>query len=534
MKFKRLSSIGMVISLGFGFVMSLLGLLRVTAEAAQAAPSGELRVCTNGCMYTSLQAAVDAANPGDMIKVAEGTYTDIHLRQGITQVVYISKSLSILGGYTAQNWDIPAPDQHPTILDAGGQGRAMVISDTQGVTIQGLSLTGGNAQGLGGAYYQEPAGGGLYVQAMTVTLTNNHIYSNSAQSTWSPAGFGGGIYVRGDAITITNNLIEQNLANSVGQGFGGGIQFYDCHHVLIKENIIQGNSAAANGNGDGGGIDMVACKDVRIEGNTIAENMSSNGADASGGGVYLSGCDLVTINRNRIQKNLASRYGWGYGGGLYLRASNRINLDSNIISENIAAANPNAAGWGGGAYLAWNEAQFSNNVFADNHAITTGSGLYLAGSTLRLVHTTVARNHGGDAGIYVGSTPWGDDRSNVEMLNTIIVSHTVGITVTANNTLTLNATLWHANTDDFGGDGTLNHAQDYAGDPDFSADGYHIQSGSAAIDQGVDAGVTTDVDGEARPQGGGYDLGVDEQLKIFRVYLPMMAKSPEMKKLVVP
>jgi hypothetical protein len=45
-------------------------------------------------------------------------------------------------------------------------------------------------------------------------------------------------------------------------------------------------------------------------------------------------------------------------------------------------------------------------------------------------------------------------------------------------------------------------------DPD-SGD-YHIGPGSAAIDAGVDAGVTTDIDGEARPFGAGYDLGADE------------------------
>jgi uncharacterized repeat protein (TIGR01451 family) len=35
-------------------------------------------------------------------------------------------------------------------------------------------------------------------------------------------------------------------------------------------------------------------------------------------------------------------------------------------------------------------------------------------------------------------------------------------------------------------------------------------AGSAAIDKGVDAGVTVDIDGETRPFGLGYDLGADE------------------------
>ncbi len=106
----------------------------------------------------------------------------------------------------------------------------------------------------------------------------------------------------------------------------------------------------------------------------------------------------------------------------------------------------------------------------------------------------------------------------MQVSNTIIVSHTVGITVASNSTATLQNTLWAsgtawANLTNWAGGGTVNTVSDFGGDPNFVAPDlydYHIKAGSAAIDRGVDAGVDTDVDHQARPQGTAPDLGADE------------------------
>ena len=72
---------------------------------------------------------------------------------------------------------------------------------------------------------------------------------------------------------------------------------------------------------------------------------------------------------------------------------------------------------------------------------------------------------------------------------------------------------WHGNTTDWGGAGTINHSNDHNGDPALinpAIGDYHIGATSAAIDRGVDAGVTTDIDGDVRPLAAGYDIGADE------------------------
>jgi hypothetical protein len=156
-------------------------------------------------------------------------------------------------------------------------------------------------------------------------------------------------------------------------------------------------------------------------------------------------------------------------------------------------------------------AVLANNVVADNQAITA-SGVHVSESSPRLLHTTVARNSAGDGrGVYV------TDNSSVESVNTILVGHSVGIYVEADSSASLDATLWGsgpwANGTDWSGSGTITTSNDVAGDPAFvdpDNGDYHLGPGSAAIDTGVNAGVTTDIDGEARPYGAGYDIGADE------------------------
>ncbi len=237
------------------------------------------------------------------------------------------------------------------------------------------------------------------------------------------------------------------------------------------------------------------------------------GGDA-GGGVYVLNASAALRN-NQVLSNTAR-----WGGGLYLRESDAT-LSGNTITANTAR-------WGGGLYLRESDATLANNFFADNQADIAGSGLHIQRSSPRLLHTTIVRNGsagltagtGGDgSGIYVTGDYEGN-YSTVALTNTILVSHTMAVTVTAGNTVTLEATLWGkdtwANTTDWGGAGTVitgTPAHNYWGDPAFVAPGtgdYHIGAESAALDAGVDTGVTTDVDGDPRPIGASYDVGADE------------------------
>ncbi len=72
---RRLLRIGLASCLGVSLAVMLVGLLALPTPTRAALlcvhPSGG-----EGCAYTTIQAAVDVALPGDVISITAGTYTE--------------------------------------------------------------------------------------------------------------------------------------------------------------------------------------------------------------------------------------------------------------------------------------------------------------------------------------------------------------------------------------------------------------------------------------------------------------------------
>ncbi|MEE8392627.1 MAG: right-handed parallel beta-helix repeat-containing protein, partial [Anaerolineae bacterium] len=501
----RVSLISIAILAGLTLSLSwILGNQRTTVVGAPAAPNtptAELQVCPSDCMYSSIQAAVDAAVPGDIIKVASDIYTDIHARAGISQVVYISKTVTIRGGYTNAFTEPPDPEANPTTLDAGGSGRVLYVTGDVSPTVEGLRITGGDATGLGGGEFSwQDAGGGVYVITASAVISNNYIFGNTLNS-FSDQGRGGGVYLNHSNATLNGNVISNNSSNGY-YGRGGGL-YLDNSPAILSDNIINDNTVGTTMNeGQGGGLYLFN-SNATLSGNTISGNTASGFYNNNGGGLYLYNSAAQLIGNTIISNTSDS------GGGLYLSNSDAT-LSGNTVSSNTANYD------GGGLYLYSSQtlnplymlgsgANLINNVIADNHALGVGSGIYIGvgGSTPRLWHTTIARNTGGDgSGVYM------DFYGTLTLTNTILISQTVGITVTAGNVAILDGVLWYSNTTNTGGAGTITVTNAYTGTPAFASDGYHLTASSAAINRGASAGVTTDIDGQLRDAAP--DLGADE------------------------
>lgn len=475
--------------------------------------------------YSSVQAAIDASTHATDVVRVSGTCVGVESRGGLSQTVYISKDLTLQGGW---NSDFSEHDLvlYPSTLDAQGNGRVIFVTGYISSVIEGLRITGGIAYDWAAG---DELGGGLGVISASVMIRDNQLSGNTSSR-------GGGIYLRNSDSMLDHNLIFSNTATD-----GGGI-FVQGGHPRLQYNTVVSNAGSR-----GGGLYVLAAHA------DIANNQyAGNSGRSAGGGVYIEegvvefsdntvtantttdffalGSGLMvqtavaTLTHNLIANNIGS-VGGGAGAGL-----SDINLDSNLIVSNTGLY------WGGGVYMNTCTATLVNNVVADNRTEQAGSGIFIYASKAQLLHNTIARNRGGHGvGIliarYLGT-------SHVELTNTILVSHTVGISVTSDSTATLHGTLWGtnewANTLNWYGThvfltasvgGTPNFVDPYNHD-------YHLLTGSAAIDAGVFAGVTTDIEGHSRlPDYGGLrvDIGAYEseyQGIIKHVFLPVTLKNP--------
>lgn len=119
----------------------------------------------------------------------------------------------------------------------------------------------------------------------------------------------------------------------------------------------------------------------------------------------------------------------------------------------------------------------------------------------------------------------------VGITNTVIVSHVLALYVVS-GTVRENHNLYFGNTSNFlilDGGALIEGGGSQIGDPDFvDADGddYHLGPSSAALNLGVNTGITTDFEGDPRPFMGGFDAGFDERFLIFdeRLFVPLIRR----------
>ena len=519
------------------------GLQTASAQASVAVDNCFVRLAAGGVYtgYNTVQAAIDAAAPGNEVQVS-GVCGDLFTRHSQTQIGYISKTLTLRGGYNT-DFSEHNPAQYPATLDAQGLGRVFYITKT--ATIEDFTLTGGSSGSNGGAIYADidsgdaltlraniirnntasANGGGVYVYGGygsnyvgQVTVQSNTIRSNTAN-------YGGGLVIgRVGQITISGNTFRENTA----QEKGGALQLWETDNMQVTDNAVLSNTAH-----EGGGVFVDNGAYGALVSNTIAYNQATAG---NGGGVLQEDSANYTLENNDIYSNTASSNGGGIyalgdsggvtgpfvykfndiaynhstdGGGLYIRGN--ACYASGLMQGNLVRHNT-ATGDGGGLFMIDCEqlGGFVNNAIINNSAGNLGSGLRIHRpdtANWQMLHNTIGNNSGGDnTGVYIGGG------ADLVLSDTLIYSQTFGVVVDGNGSSgTLDYTFWDSSVTTrtaTTNSGTLIESNALQGDAALSADGYHLPGTSAAVNQGK-SNVLNDIDGQSRNDGQP-DIGADE------------------------
>jgi len=319
---------------------------------------------------------------------------------------------------------------------------------------------------------------------------------------------GGGIYCHfGSSPTISNCIIT---GNSAYHGNGGGICCFNGSSPIITNCTITGNESSGSYN-DGGGI-YCSSSSPFVANCFITENWAS-GEYGGGGGICSSLYASPTITNCTITENSAE-YG---GGGVACDGSAQTLIANCAINGNVTAE------IGGGIYCTWNSQLLVQNcLISNNSAQDYGGGIYCSDATPTFVNCSISLNqagHSGD-GIYVSS-------SYPNITNSILWNN-------SGQEIFVDSGMPAVTYSDI--DGGWTGEGNITDDPLFidpSNGDFHLSLLSPCINAGTDAGVYDDMDGEERPNGAGFDIGVDEYyqagaLEVFLFNCPDTVSTGEL------
>ncbi|WP_286766513.1 choice-of-anchor Q domain-containing protein, partial [Rhodopirellula sp. UBA1907] len=348
----------------------------------------------------------------------------------------------------------------------------------------GLHITGnGSAEITGGTVNGNVAaseGGGLWNGSGTMTVDGTVIDGNAASGDDADNG-GGGIFNVGGTLVVSDATIQNNVADGAS-GSGGGI--FNAGTATIDNTTVSGNTA----NRAGGGLEAIGGSSTSIIGGSLEDNVagpSGSAAPGNGGAIHISDDGSVDLTEVLVDGNTAA----SEGGGLWNSSTGTLVVTRSTISNNVTID-------GGGIFADGDGGAVTvvNSTIASNSASNDGGGVLSEGGTVALTSVTIADNSaslGGGISVEAGT---------LSLINSIV----------SRNNASTDSNLSGSFTDDGNNlvdvDAGLGTLGDFGG----PTPTIPLLAGSAALDAGVLAGLTTDQRGVSRPQGPGVDIGAFE------------------------
>ncbi|NCS16715.1 MAG: cadherin [Microcystis aeruginosa G13-12] len=311
--------------------------------------------------YTSLQDALAAAQSGDKIWVAGGTYKPT-TGTDRTATFTLKNNVEIYGGFAGTETSFSQRNITANVTTLSGDIGTVnntadnvyhvVTSNSPANTavLDGFTISGGNANGTG---------------------TNQNI--------------GGGIYIPDSNPILRNLIIENNNAS----GNGGGLYNGSNANYSLTSSIFRNNTAVQNGGAifnDGGSSPTLT--DVTFTNNT---------ATSQGGAIYVVGSGTPTLNNTTFGNNTAV-----YGGAIFNTGSPIYNTAT--FTSNIASSQ------GGAIYNTGSLSTLNNVTFAQNRATDSGGAiLNISGGnyvTTNITQGSFQQNRAANGGAIYNDTPF--------------------------------------------------------------------------------------------------------------------------------
>lgn len=425
---------------GQGLLPVVLTLTVIAVPALAQPDTGTIRVRSSGTdsgacgaaatPCRTIQHAVNLAGPGDVIKVATGTYSSTTSCLGSPAVVCVlNKHTTIRGGFPAGNWSTPTPATTPTILDGLDANRVVLVQDTTidatnsaSLTLEGVTVTRGFVQGASSGNESAIAAQGAGINATNVPLAltdvtisfNRALGGGTSGGDHGGAGAGGGIGLFGSSdfpqlSVFLNVVFEGNVAEGGGRsgggaqrggyGQGGGLFVFQSrlegYDLTFRDNqALGGDAPSATGSDPGGqeadaqgaGACIQVGSDVTLDGVTAHGNVvrggdARNSSGGLGGGAFgpavFSELATLTLRNFSLWANQAlggDAFEGGLGGGGALTvAASVVVVEAGEMFDNLSKGGNGtsvAGSAGGGAVYSTGNTTIdvTNVVMADNAA----------------------------------------------------------------------------------------------------------------------------------------------------------------------
>jgi nitrous oxidase accessory protein NosD len=306
-------------------------LLSVSIAAGCADDEGTPTVLRVPGDHATIQAAVDAASPGDMVLIEAGTYAE---------AVTVSTPNIVVRGV----------DRNAVVLDGGHELADGILVVANGVAVENLTVRNYRQNGVlfngAGIEVADPSTPPVYgagdtalvgYRASYVTTSNNGLYGIYAfaardgliEQSYASAHPDSGIYVgqcKPCEVVVRDVLAENNAIGYYGTNASG--------EVYVVDSVFRGNRLGITPNSQD--MELLAPQvETVVAGNLVVDNDNPAAPEIQegffGGGIAVGGGTQNTILRNRVTGHAV------YGIGLV--SLNQFDPIGNRVEGNVLADN---------------------------------------------------------------------------------------------------------------------------------------------------------------------------------------------------